>query len=152
LEFPFSNLFSQVIVVESGKKIVSSSQAHSRVPTSALFEGRPERAEKRLAELIAAFRGEQWNEAFEICWNEFWDMHALFETSWPSFGYMEPGTIEVLKFFRELWAENKDGPLVTMDAGANIHALYRADQSELARAVRDQLRGHHLVLTSGSAQ
>ena len=55
-------------------------------------------------------------------------MHALFETSSPSFGYFEPQTLTLLNMAREYWLQNSDGPLVTMDAGPNVHLLWREDQ------------------------
>jgi len=148
LDFDLGQLHHQVFVVESGKKAVSSSEAHQRVLTSELFVGRSERAEKRLASLIAAFRSHDWTAAYEICWAEFWDMHALFETSKPAFGYMEPKTLEVLKALRKVWLETGDGPIITMDAGANVHALYRDNQKALALKIRDQLKAQALVLMS----
>ncbi len=148
LDFDLGPLHHQVFVVESGKKAVSSSEAHQRVLTSELFHGRSERAEKRLASLMAAFRSHDWAGAYEICWAEFWDMHALFETSKPAFCYMEPKTLEVLKVLRKVWIDTGDGPIVTMDAGANVHALYRDNQKALALKLRDQLRSQALVLMS----
>jgi diphosphomevalonate decarboxylase len=148
VDMTFDQLHHQVFVVESGKKLVSSSEAHQRVLTSELFVGRPERAEKRLVELTSALRARDWPMAFQVCWAEFWDMHALFETSVPAFGYMEPKTLQVLKVLRQGWSENDDGPLVTMDAGANIHALYRPEQKPLALKIRKQLKDHALILMS----
>ena len=67
-------------------------------------------------------------------------MHALFETSNPAFGYMRSGSLDVLNFVREqVWGKLGDGPLVTMDAGANVHLLYREDQADLARMMGRQL-------------
>jgi diphosphomevalonate decarboxylase len=117
-----------VLILESDKKLVSSSQAHARVSTSLLWNGRPERAERRLKDLLKAFHDNDWPAAYEVCWSEFWDMHALFETSRPSFGYMTPATFETLDHLRGIWRQEFDGPLVTMDAGANIHLLFRKDQ------------------------
>lgn len=117
-----------VLLIEDSKKQVSSSEAHKRVVSSALFAGRAARAEVRMMNLFEALRVGAWTDAFEICWNEFWDMHALFETSQPPFGYMQPETLRALNRLREIWAEEKDGPLVTMDAGANIHLLLRPEQ------------------------
>ena len=138
LEFNMLPLRHTVVVVESKKKMVSSKEAHRRVLSSPLFVSRPERAEQRLAKLIASFKSGDWQESFEIVWAEFWDMHALFETSSPAFGYFEPGTMQVLIGLRDLWNEKKDGPLVTMDAGANIHLLFRHDQKELQTQVGTQ--------------
>jgi diphosphomevalonate decarboxylase len=133
----YGQLLHQVIVVNDEVKSVSSSKAHKRVTSSLLFGGRPERAELRLTDLIDALRNKQWEHAFEIAWAEFWDMHALFESSQPPFGYMTGGSLEVLRFVRdEIWAKEGKGPIVTMDAGPNVHLLYRPEHRALAETVR----------------
>lgn len=139
VELPYEHLIHQVAVIEESEKLVSSSEAHKRVNSSLQFEGRPERAEARMKELMQALRAEDWRAAFEITWAEFWDMHALFESSRPSFGYMAAGSMEVLNMARQMWLTEGDGPLVTMDAGPNVHLLYRQDQKELAAQFREQI-------------
>lgn len=141
LDLPYRSLIHQAVVVESGKKSVSSSEAHQRVVSSDLFLGRSERAERRLDLLLKAMQLQNWTQCFEICWAEFWDMHCLFETSKPSFGYMKPESLAVLEIIRNEWEKSKDGPLVTMDAGANVHLLYRPEQKELASQLRESLGG-----------
>jgi diphosphomevalonate decarboxylase len=148
LDFPIMNLSHCVVVLDEKVKEVSSSEAHKRVITSSLFDGRPARAEKRLADLMEAFRQKDWAKAFEVCWAEFWDMHALFETSEPSFGYMRPETLQVLSKAKALWKESGDGPLVTMDAGPNVHFLFREDQSELKQSFMNELKSQYQVLES----
>ncbi len=152
LEFPYMNLYHQVVVVESSKKKVSSSEAHRRVVSSPLFHGRVDRAEMRLADLIHAFEHRDWRKAYETVWAEFWDMHALFETSTPHFGYLQPGSLEVLRYIDNIWNEQGDGPLVTMDAGPNIHFLYREDQLELALQVREHLSQKFQIFDPQSMQ
>jgi diphosphomevalonate decarboxylase len=139
LELPYQDLIHQVAVIEESEKLVSSSEAHRRVNSSLLFEGRPARAEVRLKELVQALQTQDWKAAFELTWAEFWDMHALFESSRPSFGYMAAGSVEVLNMARQLWQSEGEGPLVTMDAGPNVHFLYRQDQKELANRFREQI-------------
>lgn len=121
-----------VVIVEGEKKAVSSSQAHQRVNSSLLFLYRASRAEKRLIELKVALMKQDWPQVYELCWSEFFDMHALFETSSPSFGYMTGETWKALEKFRAIWREHGDGPIVTMDAGANIHLLIRSEQTKKA--------------------
>lgn len=153
IEFPMHPLSHQVVVVESEVKAVSSSEAHKRVTTSPLFQGRPERAEERLAHLIQIFRNEgdqpeNWKQAFQICWDEFRDMHQLFETSQPPFSYMTAKTNEVLGYLQNLWQDRGDGPLVTMDAGANVHLLYREDQKALASEIEKNFSSKSLKVFS----
>lgn len=153
VEFPMRPLLHQVVVVESSIKEVSSSDAHKRVTTSPLFQGRPQRAEHRLANLMEVFRQgvdteENWRQAFQIIWDEFRDMHQLFETSEPAFSYMTAGTNEALGYLQSLWNERKDGPLVTMDAGANIHLLYRENQKALALEIEKHFASKLKVYSS----
>ncbi|HEX4923355.1 MAG TPA: diphosphomevalonate decarboxylase [Bdellovibrionales bacterium] len=141
IDLGMKTLRHQVVVVDASQKEVSSSEAHKRVLTSGLWEGRVTRAEARYQAVIEGLRGGRWAEVHELVWAEFWDMHALFETSCPPFGYMSPQSLEVQKRVRALWKQTGDGPLVTMDAGANVHLLYREDQRELClKFRRDALR------------
>lgn len=45
--------------------------------------------------------------------------------------YMNGPTMDVLGQLNRDWLSRGDGPIVTMDAGSNIHLLFRADQAEL---------------------
>ncbi len=137
IELGFKKLIHQVAVVDSSKKKVSSSEAHKRVTTSPLFEGRKERAENRLKQLTAALRSQNWSESYQLMWSEFWDMQSLFETAKPHFGYLSAESLQVLRWLQEnTWEKTGDGPLITMDAGPNIHLLYRENQRELAEKVQ----------------
>ncbi|PWU15744.1 MAG: hypothetical protein C5B49_11475, partial [Bdellovibrio sp.] len=113
---------------------------HQRCRTSLLFAGRVARAEQRLKRLLSAFRAQDWQACFELVWAEFWDMHALFETSEPSFGYLRPQTLTVLAAVKEFWRDHHDGPLATLDAGPNVHLLWRADQEKLKVLFTDQTK------------
>ena len=76
-----------------------------------------------------------------VCWQEFQDMHRLFTTAIPPFSYKNELCDAVLKKIQDLWLRVGDGPIVTMDAGPNIHLLYRPDQVELA----NQFKQEHLI-------
>ena len=146
VKFPLCSLEHFVVVVCDKKKQVSSSSAHARVVGSALFQGRPERAEQRLTELTGALSAKLWRQAFDLVWAEFWDMHALFETSMPGFSYLQPDSIKVLSYVRDFWHEHGDGPLVTLDAGPNIHLLFRDDQAHIQKSMLAKLRADYVVL------
>lgn len=148
VRLPRSNWHHSVIVVEDRQKEISSSEAHKKVTESLLFQGRAERAQVRLQQLLEALQIQNWKRAYEICWSEFWDMHALFETCEPSFGYMTPESLWVLNQIRNFWKSQGDGPLVTMDAGANVHLLYREDQSHMAQAFHREFSNTFKVISS----
>lgn len=138
VDLPFKSLLHQVLILNSDKKKISSSQAHKNVQTSLNFQTRPFRAEKRLKELLEALKRKDWKRSYEITWEEFQDMHSLFETSCPPFGYISSKGMEVLNGISTYWQDIGDGPIVTMDAGPNIHLLYREDQSKDYMALKNQ--------------
>ncbi len=146
---PFHQLCHQVVVVEAGKKEVSSSEAHGRVRSSLLYADRMRRTQLRWQELKTAMEKGDWALGFEICWAEFWDMHALFATSRPGFSYLKPLSFEVLNWVREEWNKYGDGPWATMDAGANVHLLFRIDQKQSRERLKSQAQQWGTLIISG---
>lgn len=147
IDLPYGDLFHEVILVSHEIKTISSAQAHELIKTSPHFSNRPERAQQNLQNLIDAMRARNWPRMYAICWQEFQDMHNLFATCKQPFSYMTPQTLDLLDQLRATWDRNQDGPLITMDAGPNIHLLYRSDQKEMARRFKqDVLIGNFDVM------
>lgn len=147
IDLPYKDLLHEVILVDHQIKAISSSKAHELVKTSPLYATRPQRATQNLEELLIALRAKNWANAYDICWREFQDMHNLFKTCEHSFTYMTDRSLELLNQLQEVWHKNQDGPLVTMDAGPNIHLLYRPDQKDMARIFKqDVLIGNFDVI------
>jgi diphosphomevalonate decarboxylase len=139
LDLPYTQLHHQVIIVSSERKKVSSREAHQRVQSSLLFPQRAQRAEQRLTQVTHALQSRDWSQAYAIVWQEFSDMHALFETAAQPFGYCLPESLTVLAYLRNFWENHGDGPLVTMDAGPNVHLLFRPEQRALMANIRAEL-------------
>lgn len=147
IDLPYPDLIHEVILVNHEIKAVSSSKAHELVKTSPQYVTRPERAKQNLKELLAAFEAKNWSSAYQICWREFQDMHALFSSCAQPFSYITERSLQVLDQLQDAWQKNQDGPIITMDAGPNIHLLYRSDQKELARVFKqDVLIGNFDVI------
>lgn len=146
IDLPYKELIHQVVIISSKEKEVSSSEAHQRVKTSRLYASRSARAELHLESLLQACKQADWPMMYQLCWDDFQDMHHLFESCSQPFSYLTEESRALLKVFERIWKQG-DGPLVTMDAGPNIHLLYRPDQSELsARIKADYLTGRYHVL------
>lgn len=137
IKLPYRHLIHQIILVDNKEKEISSSKAHKLVLTSPNFKGRTTRASQNLDELMSALNNKDWKNAYQICWREFMDMHELFHTATPSFSYMTEATKLHLAQLQNLWEEEGDGPIITMDAGPNIHLLFREDQAILAQRYQD---------------
>jgi diphosphomevalonate decarboxylase len=148
IEFPaYPKLLHQVVVISHAEKAVSSSEAHRRIITSPYYEHRAERAIKNLITLRRSLETKNWSGAYHVCWHEFHDLHALFTSSSHPFAYINQEAQTVLNKLQDEWHKNGDGPIVTMDAGPNIHLLYRLDQEDLARKFKhDYLLGQYDVL------
>ena len=131
--------FIFISVLISGKKKISSSKAHKLVTSSLLYNSRAERVVCRLDEVISCLRNDRWKSLYEVVSAEFWDMMSLFHTSKPSFFYIEPGSLEVLRSVEKIWIDNNSGPLVTMDAGANVHLIFKPEDKSIALDMKDSL-------------
>lgn len=141
IDLPYPHLIHQAVIIAHGEKNTLSRNAHQLVKTSPFYKRRPERAREHLRLLIQALQTKDWTAAFNIVWREFHDMHQLFETSNPPFTYFTAETKGLLATLHDFWEHHQDGPLVTMDAGSNIHLLYRDDQNLMAQ----QFKQDHLV-------
>ncbi len=138
IQLPYMQLIHEVIVISKNEKAVSSSAAHQRILSSPWYAERGARARQNLKLLLDAFTSKDWAAAYQICWHEFHDMHRLFTTCAQPFSYMTDKTTTALTTLQDLWHRFGDGPIVTMDAGPNIHILYRADQAGMAIEFRKE--------------
>ncbi len=123
---PLSDL---IVLISSESKPVSSSMAHEQVRTSPLWNGRKERAEERVRGATTALKTGNLRTLSQIAWNELWEMHSLFHTCAEPFTYWEPETIAVLKWLKPFF-QNASPPIVSLDAGANVHILVEKTQAE----------------------
>lgn len=135
-----TELVDLVLLFRSEPKEVSSSDAHHLVRTSPLWDGRVERATVRLRDIEAAIGDGDLLPIALHSWSEAWEMHSLFHTSAEPFTYFEPGTIECLRWFSGVLAPfirapqsvkrpSSVPPIVTLDAGPNVHVLVPADEA-----------------------
>ena len=135
----FNNLDHDLILLSSEEKKVPSSTAHERVKTSPHFEGRSQRAENRLKNFLHCMETKDWKKLYKISYEEFEDMHLMFETSKPAFSYRSSKTFQTLDLLNHIWFKEEDGPLITMDAGPHIHLLYRPDQKKIKQKIKHKL-------------
>jgi diphosphomevalonate decarboxylase len=126
-----------ILLIESEPKAVSSSEAHQRVKTSPLFEGRVRRVENRLQDLkqLLVSKPQPTTQIRQLVLDEALDMHELFHTSAPSFRYMNSTSQEVVHTFQKHSADLDLGlpslnSVITLDAGANVHLFVPAAEQD----------------------
>lgn len=147
VDLPYQELIYQGVVISTKQKEVSSREAHKRVKTSPFYKTRVQEAEEHLKRLSEALIFKDWPSVYHICWQEFQNMHRLFHTCEQPFSYLTENSVDLLHKLEDFWNKKGDGPIVTMDAGPNIHLLYRPEQQEMAfEFKRDYLLGNYDVL------
>ncbi len=135
LESKLPKMADLVILVSSAKKEVSSSEAHRLTPTSPLWSGRVARANLRVRQLKEAIASGNLPLVAKIAWDEAWEMHSLFHTCEQPFTYWQPETISLLRWLKPFVEGGGDTPpVVTLDAGPNVHLLVPEAQASEWRA------------------
>lgn len=136
----YIGLKHNVLLVSTKKKRISSSEAHKRILEHTDFSNRIKRSETRFLQLKKLLiKPNQFLSIQTLVWNEFIDMHQLFETCPKSFSYFTPVVTSVLKDLNTFITENKVNLWVTMDAGPNIHLLYKQQEENKIKNYLSQL-------------
>lgn len=122
------DLVDLVLVVSHQPKEVGSSEAHARVKTAQAWSGRaghptrPERANARFHQLARAVNEGNFGLVSTLAYDDFIDMHELFQTSHPPFTYMTTESKNVVNWLETQGLSGLEF-ITTMDAGPNIHVL-----------------------------
>jgi diphosphomevalonate decarboxylase len=111
-----------VVVLSKTEKLISSSQAHLRVKTSPQWAGRVSRVNQRFHLMKSAMLEGDIAKVARFAWSEMWEMHNLFHTASEPFSYWLPGTLNALHTFADDMLSSQP-PIVTLDAGPNLHVL-----------------------------
>jgi diphosphomevalonate decarboxylase len=121
-----------VLLFRTEPKKTSSSDAHQQVLGSPLWQGRIERATERVQKLREYLKQGDLPSIARLVWAESWEMHSLFHTCPEPFSYWEPGTMEGLQWLSGYLRESAP-PIVTLDAGPNIHIIVDKKDREMWR-------------------
>jgi diphosphomevalonate decarboxylase len=141
LDFPALN--DLVLLINPRPKKVGSSEAHARVMESPLWHGREARASRRVDVIRRGLLNRNLAELALTAWEEMWEMHSLFHTAPEPFTYWEPESVAALKWLSQILkssekSQAKGGmtpPIVTMDAGPNVHILVPTSEAAAMKAL-----------------
>ena len=130
--YPVGEYVDFILLLETGVKDVSSSEAHERVRTSARFKGREERVRARLERVRQGLHGSDRGLLQEVVLEEAIDMHELFHTSVPAFRYWNGESEAWIRRIRdsEGGVPSRNG-ILTFDAGANAHLFVPSAEASL---------------------
>jgi len=137
----FLNYQDTILLVETGKKKVSSRVGHGLMNSNPFSKERFLQAHqnaKHLAKILKTGDIEAFINLSEL---EALTLHAMMMTSQPSFILMKPQTIHIIEEVRAYRRETGIPVCFTLDAGPNIHLLYpKSFKKKVAEFVENELK------------
>lgn len=129
----FHDYQDAILLVDKGKKAISSSQGHQLMHSHAYANQRFYQASENATDLIHTLADGNLQKFIDIVEAEALSLHAMMMTSSPYFILMQPNTLAIIQ---QVWAFRKDTQIpicFTLDAGANVHLLFPKRHAQAAK-------------------
>lgn len=126
----FKNYQDTILLVDKGKKQVSSTVGHDLMHSHPFSEKRFLQANTNMSKMIEVLKSGDLDAFIQVMESEALTLHAMMMTSLPYFILMKPNTLEIIN---KIWQfRNQTGLHVgfTLDAGANVHVLYPESETD----------------------
>jgi diphosphomevalonate decarboxylase len=128
----FFNYHDAILLVDKGKKVVSSTLGHELMNNHVFSTQRFELAQNNIDLLSVILETGNIDEFIELVESEALMLHGLMMTSDPSYILLKPNTIEIINRVQNYRKSNHIPICFTLDAGANLHLLFPDSCSENA--------------------
>ncbi|MGF1559722.1 MAG: diphosphomevalonate/mevalonate 3,5-bisphosphate decarboxylase family protein [Flavobacteriaceae bacterium] len=136
----FKNYHDTILLVDKGKKQVSSTLGHDLMHDHPFAEKRFAQAHENLTKLRTVFAEGNLGQFIKIIESEALTLHAMMMTSQPYFILMKPNTLEIIN---KIWAFRETSGTnlcFTLDAGANVHILYpEKEKHQVYQFIKNEL-------------
>jgi len=126
----FENYQDTILLVDKGKKQVSSTVGHNLMHQHPYAEQRFLQANENLSKLSKILQNGDVKSFVNLVESEALSLHAMMLSSNPYFILMKPNTLEIINKIWSFRAENDSAICFTLDAGANVHLLYPEGEKE----------------------
>jgi diphosphomevalonate decarboxylase len=126
----FQDFRDTILIVESGKKSVSSTAGHELMVGHPFAEARYQQAHRNLSKLKDILMHGHLDLFYELVEEEAMTLHAMMMTGNPSYMLFKPETIAIIERLREARKQKGLSMCFTLDAGANVHVLYPNSEHE----------------------
>jgi diphosphomevalonate decarboxylase len=149
VEFPtnihsnFDNYQDTILLVDKGEKQVSSTVGHDLMHNHPFAEQRFAQAHENLSKMKTVLETGNLEAFIKIVESEALTLHAMMMTSMPYFILIKPNTLEIINKIWEFRNQTNIPVCFTLDAGANVHVLYPAnDKVAVLQFIKDELVGY----------
>jgi diphosphomevalonate decarboxylase len=134
------HLRDAVCIVSSGEKEVSSRAGHSQMNNHPFLSARIIQAQIHYKAIVQALKVGEWQSVGEIMENEALTLHAMMMTSNPGYILLAPQSLDVIRLVQAFRREAGVLVYFTIDAGPNIHLIYRdEDQHKVETFIKHEL-------------
>jgi diphosphomevalonate decarboxylase len=123
----FKNFYDVILLVDYKPKKITSSKGHSLMNDNPYAEVRFGEARKNACNVIKALEIGDLHHFLELVEYEALSLHAMMMTSYPGYFLMNPATLTIIEKIRQFRLNSGVPVGFTLDAGANVHALFPSD-------------------------
>lgn len=129
-----------ILLVDKGKKQVSSSLGHNLMNKHPFASRRFDQAHENIGKLRKILKNGNLPGFIELVESEALTLHAMMMTSKPYFLLMKPNTLEIISEIFRFREKSGLHPCFTLDAGANVHLLFpKKEKKEIIEFVEEKL-------------
>lgn len=124
----FAQIRDAILVVEAGQKKVSSSAGHQLMEGHPYAAARKQQAAENAVRLKGILQSGDWPAFIELMEEEALALHAMMLSSRPGYLLFKAGSLAIMELIRHFRKESGLQLGFTLDAGANVHLLYRGEE------------------------
>jgi diphosphomevalonate decarboxylase len=136
----FTDYCDSILVIDSGRKAVSSSEGHRLMENHPFVSSRVAQVNENLKKLLVTLQTGNERSFPSLVEEEAFTLHAMMMTSQPGYMLLRPGSLEVIDRIRQFRQTSGLPVSFTLDAGPNVHILYPARViSEVRTFIEGQL-------------
>ena len=126
----FKTYRDSILIVSGETKSVSSRAGHALMVGNPYAPARYAKANENIKDLLATLKSGDLDTFINITESEALQLHALMMCSNPSYILMKPNTLNLINEIRQFREETKIPLCFTLDAGPNVHLLYRENEAD----------------------
>jgi len=136
----FKDFQDTILLIDKGRKTVSSTAGHALMDGHPFAKQRFKQANKHMEELKNILQNGNLKRFGEILESEALTLHAMMMTSTPYYILMKPNTLLALDAVKKYREETNCNLYFTLDAGANVHLLYpKSEAKEIMIFIKKEL-------------
>lgn len=125
----FWDIRDVVVVVDEGKKKISSTEGHESAQSSPFYQARLTRIKQKIAEMKSAIAMRDFDQMGMLAEKEALEFHSILLTSEDPLIAWYPGTVEVMHAVKELRSQGVQC-YFTINTGFNVHVLTLPEYEE----------------------